>query len=702
MAMGKKEVREQIIKFLRKKRGSFFKQRTIFKRIKPKEVAYSEFKKLLRDLSKEGRIERGRKNTYRFPDVSKNVVGTITLKNKGFGFVKTDSGEEIFIGGYDILNSFDGDTVLVQKYSRQRGKLPEGKVVKILKRANRPFFGTLKRRGKRWYLIPEEPEHPVEILLVNSIEGMEEGKIAEVRDLVWDDPGDLPEGQIVKIVGDFTDPVKDIEIVKRMFNLPDKFPPRVLREVDNVKEPDIEKELAYREDLRGKDIFTIDPIDARDFDDAVSLELDKDGNYVLGVHISDVSYFVRPGMHLDREALKRGLSVYFAEAVIPMLPEKLSGELCSLRPNEDKLTYSVEMKLDRQGNLLDYRIFQSVIRSKRRFTYEEVQDILDSGKGDFYEVLAKMRELSRILYEKRRTYGSIDFDIPEPVFTMDVDGIPLDIRPSIRLDSHRLIEEFMLAANKTVAEHIAVVRKKEKLPFIYRVHEKPSEESVNGLYNILKRFGLNFTKPEEFKPSDLQMILEYVEDFPFKNFVEMVSLRSMAKAKYSTRTLGHFGLAFKYYTHFTSPIRRYPDLVVHRLLKYYDREIKKDELKNIRRGLRKIAKKSSENELKALEAEREYTKIKQVRFLKDKIGVRYKGIISGVVEYGFFVEISDFLVDGFVHVRNLYDDYYVYDGQEHMIVGRRYGSFSPTEHIVDVVIKDVSVEERRVDLELAE
>lgn len=700
--MGRREVKEQIIKFLKKKKGSFFKQRTIFKRIKPEGMAYNEFKKLLRGLSKEGRIERGKRNTYRIPDVSKNVIGVITLKNKGFGFVKTDSGEEIFIGGYDILNSFDGDTVLVQKYSRQRGKLPEGRVIKILKRANRPFFGTLKRRGRRWYLIPEEPEHPLEILIVNSIEGMEEGKIVEVRDLVWDDPRDLPEGRIVRIVGDFTDPLKDIEIVKRMFDLPDEFPPKVMKEVDNIKEPDIEKELAYREDLRGKDIFTIDPVDARDFDDAVSLELDENGNYVLGVHISDVSYFVRPGMHLDREALKRGLSVYFAETVVQMLPERLSGELCSLRPDEDKLAYSVEMKLDKQGNLLDYRIFQSVIRSKRRFTYEEVQDILDSGRGDFHEVLAKMRELSRILYEKRRLYGSIDFDIPEPVFTMDVNGIPLDIRPSIRLDSHRLIEEFMLLANKTVAEHIAVVRKRERLPFIYRVHEKPGEESINGLYDILRRLGLNFVKPEEFKPSDLQMILEYVENFPFKNFVEMISLRSMAKAKYSTRTLGHFGLAFKYYTHFTSPIRRYPDLMVHRLLKYYAGEIRKDELKNIRRGLRKVAKKSSENELRALEAEREYTKIKQVRFLRDRIGEWYKGIISGVVEYGFFVEISDFLVDGFVHVRNLYDDYYVYDAQEHMIVGRKYGKKYRLGDIVDVMIKDVSVEERRIDLELGE
>ncbi|MBO8131104.1 MAG: ribonuclease R [Candidatus Marinimicrobia bacterium] len=699
--MKRKSLEEKIIKYLKNNRGNFIKQRSIFKAIGDSRVDYSIFKKVIKRLSEKGRIERGRKHTFRYPDMDeKTVTGTITLKSKGFGFVKTDSGNEIFIGSYDILNAFDGDKVLVHVYKKQKGKLPEGKVVKILERATKTFYGTLKRRGGKFYLLPEKPEHPTEILITNKIPGMKDGKLVEVKNLRWDDPNAYTTGEVVKIIGDFKSPYKDIEVVIKMFDLPREFPKALLKEVDELENPNITEELKYRKDLRDKEIFTIDPINARDFDDAVSIEINEKGNYLLGIHISDVSHFVKPGTLLDREALKRGLSVYFAETVIPMLPERLSGDLCSLKPGEERLTITIDMELDRKGNLLNYDIYQSVIESKRRFTYEEVQEIIDTGKGDFADTLKLMRDVSKLLYDKRRMTGSIDFDIPEPVFEMGREGIPLDIRPSIRLDSHRLIEEFMLLANKTVAEHISITRKSEKLPFIYRVHEKPSEEAINNLYDILARLGLSMKKPEQFNPSDLQEILEKVEKFPFKNLVEILALRSMAKAKYSTKPIGHFGLAFKYYTHFTSPIRRYPDLMVHRLLKYYEEKRGKEEIRLLRRRLRNIAKKSSENELKSLEAEREYIKIKQTRFLKNKIGDRFKGIISGIANYGFFVEISDFLVDGFVHVRTLYDDYYVYDGENHAIVGKKYGKKYRLGDIVEVIIKEVSIEDRRIDLEI--
>ncbi len=702
MTMNSVQMEKRIIDFLKKNKGISFKQKKISRNILVPSSQYQLFKRVVRQLSEEGKIERGRRNTYRIPDLSKNVIGVISFSGKGFGFVSTEDGEEIFIGAYDAAPAFNHDKVLVEIYKKQTGKRPEGKVIKVLKRSNEPIFGTLEKKQSRWIVIPESPTPPVNIVVIGGFKSIREGQMVELTNLQWDNPRILPRGKIKQILGVPDDPRDDIVILKKMFRLPDDFPKKVNDEVEHLQFPDFSKELGYRLDFRDKEIFTIDPERARDYDDAVSLEEDDDGNWVLGVHIADVSHYVEPATAVDHEARKRGTSVYFYEGVIPMLPEYLSNELCCLQPDKDKLSLSLMITISENGDILDFDVAPSVIRSKKRFTYIEVQDILNVGKGPYWATLEKMRELSKILYKRRTDAGSIDFDIPEPMFKMSTNGVPYEVKPTERLESHRLIEEFMLLANKTIAEWIAFHRKKERLPFIYRVHEPPTEDSIIGLYDILGRLGMSYTKPQNFTPNDLRLILEEIKEMPFKNFVEKISLRSMSKAVYSHRPLSHFGLSFKHYTHFTSPIRRYPDLVVHRLIKTYKSSLTKSDISFYRLSLPKVAKLCSENEIRAMEVEREYVKIKQIRFLVDKVGEWFIGVITGVIEFGFFVELSDFLIEGLVHVRTLNDDYYIFDEANHTLRGKRYNRTFRLGDVVHVKISSVSVQDRKVDFEWGE
>lgn len=702
MSKGKpSDVEKQIIGFLRKNKGVSFKQRTIAKSLGLHQSEYEVFKKTIRAMSQAGKIERGRKNRYRLPDKSRNVVGIISFSSKGFAFVTTKDDKEIFIPAYESYTAFNHDEVLVEKYRKQRGKSPEGRVIKVVKRSKEPIIAIVKELNGKLVAVPESPAPSTYIEIVGEYRGLRQGQLVELVNLEWDNPKYLPKCEIKQILGIPTEPRDDIIILKRMFRLPESFPKRVVEEANQISHPEISDELKHRIDFRDKEVFTIDPVNARDYDDAVSLEK-HDENWLLGVHIADVSNFIKAGSFIDKEARKRGNSIYFYEEVIPMLPERLSNEVASLQPDTDKLTMSVLMEIDKNGDIIKYEIVPSVIHSRKRFTYEEVQEILDNGKGPYYETLSNMRALSEILYGKRIRGGSIDFEIPEPIFEMDENFVPYELRPSKRLDSHRLIEEFMLLANRMISEWIAVFRKKENLPFIYRVHEPPLEESIERLYTILSRLGVNVKRPKKFTPSDLREILEVVKEMPFKNFVEQIALRSMTKAYYSYQPLGHFGLAFRNYTHFTSPVRRYADLEVHRLVKLYLNSYTKGDIMYYRRALPKIAKKCSDAEIRAMEAEREYIKIKQIRFISTKIGQLFTGIITGVVEFGFFVELSDYLVEGFVHVRTLNDDYYEFEEVEHMLKGRKYNRAFRLGDVVKVKVVSVSVTDRRVDLELGE
>ncbi|MDO9547699.1 MAG: ribonuclease R [Candidatus Marinimicrobia bacterium] len=693
---------EKILTFLRKQKGMVFKQRKIAKALNISSGNYPQFKEILREMADAGKIERHPKNCYSVSDSGQQIVGTISFSSRGFAFVGVEEGTDIFVGSYDTQTAFQGDTVLVEKSRKQTGKNPEGRVLRIIERSKNPIFGTLTRRQQRWVVIPEMPAPPVSIIIQNEAEGMKNGQMVELQNLVWENVKTDPLAEIKQILGTPENPHDDVPIILKMFHVSPEFPKSVIKEVKQIKSDISDDIIKNRLDLRDWEIFTIDPVTAKDFDDAVSLEQLTGGNWKLGVHIADVSHYVQAGTALDREARNRSTSIYLGDTVVPMLPERISNEICSLEPDKDKLTMSMIMTIDQVGIVLDYRISPSIIRSVQRFNYQEVQEIIDRKSGPHCETILKLHQLSMLLRTKRFEAGSIDFDIPEPIFKIGEDGIPVEIKPSERLDSHRLVEEFMLMANRMVAEWIAVQRRKEKLPFIYRVHPAPTEEAIDNLYDLLRRLGLDYRRPDPVTPNDIRKILLEIESLPFKLFIEQIALRSMSKAQYSVKALGHFGLAFQYYTHFTSPIRRYPDLMVHRLIKLYSKSVSPEDKAYFRHSLPRTAELSTENEIRAMQIERAYIKVKQIRFLANKVGNWYSGIVTGVMEFGFFVEISDYLVEGLVHVRTLNDDYYVFDQLNHTLKGQRNKRTFRLGDKVMVKIASVSIKERLVDLEWGE
>jgi len=691
---------EQTIMFLKKHKGVLYKQKKIAQEISVSSSKYIRFKQILKQLAMEGKIENPRAGWFRIPDETRQLEGKISFSGRGFAFVKTESGEEIFIGAEYTANALHLDQVLIEKFSHSTGLRPEGKVLKVLARGQKTILGTLRRKNKRWIVIPEFPAAVAEIDLTEPKGSLKEDQLVEIQDIEWKNARLHPHAVLKQVIGFPEDPQDDFKIVSKMYRLSDSFPLKALQEAEQLANEKFE--LKTRLDLREKLIFTIDPPDAKDYDDAISLEKSTEDTWLLGVHIADVSHYVRSRSVLDREARRRGTSVYLGENVISMLPSILSDDVCSLKPGEDRLTFSVFLTVDAEGIVQDSSFTPSIIRSENRFSYEEVQTILDRREGQYYDTLENMRRISRNLLKRRNLSGSIDFDIPEPVFKMGPAGVPIEIKPSERLDSHRIIEEFMLSANQAVAEYIANRRRPEKLPFLYRIHPQPPAENIIEFYQVLRGLGLHLQQPPKLKPIDIQKILRELNGMPYKNFVEQIALRSMAKAIYSHQPLSHFGLAFRYYTHFTAPIRRYPDLMIHRLLKNYLCEYKQPDLAFFRHSLPHVASLASERELQAMEAERTYRKIKQIRFMTDKIGKWYKGIISGVREFGFFVEISQFLVEGLVHIRTLTDDYYVYDAENHLLRGRRLKRTFRLGDNVMVKVSNISIRERRIDLEWGE
>lgn len=688
----------KIQNFLRKHKGVYYKQKKISKFLNVTNDDYPEFKRILKNLAAQGKILKGPRSAYCFPDESRETSGIISFSTRGFAFVKNGQGEEYFIGAYDTNIAFHKDRVQIKLYKKSRGTRQEAKVIKVLQRANESMFGVLKKSGKVWEVIPESPFPPINVVLLDANEEYEDNKLVEIHNLQWYSPRQNPIGEFKQVIGSPENPADDFIIIRKMFNLPDEFPLHILENTDKIQMPDIEELAKTRLDLRNKDIFTIDPLTAKDFDDAVSLEILDENLLELGVHIADVSYFVQEGSELDKIALDRSMSCYLGEDVIPMLPEKLSNELCSLKPNVPRLAFSVIIKITNEGVIKDYRIEESIILSKKRFTYEEAQEIIDKKEGIFCDKLILMNQLHKTLFEQRSQKGSIDFDIPEPIFKFDDKGLPIGISPSQRNDTNRLIEDFMLLANKVVATHIATRQNQEQNPFVYRIHETPSEEKINNLYATLRSLAIPADQPKgNFSPMDMQKILNSIKGTPFANFIEQISLRSMTKAIYSTQNLGHFGLAFNNYTHFTSPIRRYPDLIVHRLLKKYKNKISDSDRSFYKNNLPKTCDFVSMQEIKYLEAEREFIKIKQIRFISDKIGLVYHGIITGVMAFGLFVEIADFLLEGLVHIKYMDDDFYIFDEVQHTLTGSDFKKKYRLGDQIQIKVHAVSIKERRID-----
>jgi ribonuclease R len=668
---------------------------------------YEHFKTQLRVLQDNGKIMRVKGKKFGHLSVPQYVEGKLQLTKQGFGFVRTeDAQEDIFIAPRFIGSASDGDTVRVSLFAESRGKKKglnkEGEIIEVLSRSSNAVVGTLQR-SRRLFVVANDNRNGKDVFVSkDDLGGAEEGDKVVVEIDSWGSGHQNPEGRIIEVLGQAGEVAAEIKSVAREFKLPLSFPVEVIRQCEAMPVQIPPTEIKRRVDYRDHVCVTIDPVDAKDFDDAVSLEPSEDGNYRLGVHIADVSYFVREQTALDGEALNRGTSIYFPNGVIPMLPEKLSNVVCSLRPDEDRLTYSVFMVVTPKGTVKDYSIEETVIRSKRRFSYEEVQRIIEHAAGaseqDYPDLILAMFKLSSVLTKKRMKEGSIDFESAEAKFQFDANGKPTAIVKKVRLESHRLVEEFMLLANKVVAQHIGLAKKEEhQKPFIYRIHDSPDPEKISELSHFVEKFGYKLRVDGGVTTKALQKLLSEIKGTEVENVINQVALRAMAKAIYSDRNIGHYGLGFDYYSHFTSPIRRYPDLMIHRLLKEYETKISPDRRETIRKRLPVVAKQSSEMERRAMEAERAAIKVMQVEYMKRHVGDEFHAVISGVAHFGIFVEVNDLLVEGMVHVRDLRDDYYVYDEKRYSLVGQRSGKQYRLGDSVYVKVVRVNPEERQID-----
>ena len=657
------------------------------------------------------RYVRERKNVQKSPPPGR-VVGKLSVNRRGFGFVRVDeTGEEIYIAPRSMKTALHGDVVEVAPFAhpvtRHRGKdenTPEGEIVAILARTATTLTGRLEEGPHFSFVVPDDKHFPRDIYLPREEKSKaRNGDKVVVKLLPWNDEHLNPEGTVIEVLGPSGDARVEVMSVARTFGLPMSFPAAAQREADRLPDAIGAEALGARTDCRNLTCFTIDPEDAKDFDDALSIEDQGHGLVRLGVHIADVSHYVREGSALDGEAYARGTSVYMVNEVVPMLPERLSNNLCSLRPHVDRLTYSVFMDIDGEGSLKHYRIAKSIIRSARRFTYEEVQEVINARAGAHASEILRLFALSQLLLKRRRENGSIDFDTGEAKFKFDASGLPSQIIKKERLDAHRLVEECMLMANKTIAGHIlAAIRSGQERPFVYRVHDVPDPKRMKELATFVKQFGYSLDAAQGVSNRSLQRLFDKVEATEVENVIKEVALRSMAKAVYSEKNIGHYGLAFKYYTHFTSPIRRYPDLIVHRLLHEYEKAVTAHRIADLRKAVPDIALHSSERERVAVEAERASVSVMQVEYMKRHLGDEFDGVIGGVTNFGLFVEINDLLVEGLVSVRDLSDDYYLFDEKHYALRGRSSGKTYRLGDKVRVRVAAVKPQEREIDMTIVE
>jgi len=698
----------KILEILHKDPYQTYKPKQLAMMLKVSSQKYPVFKKELKDLIAEGKIFKYKRGRLGAGRKMTEVVGKLHVKTQGYGFLITEDEEsDIFISQSNMGTALHGDTVKVLLFARpSEGKSHEGEVVEVLKRARKNIVGTFQQ-GKYWSIVvPDDLKIQRDFYIApEDTLNARNGQKVVINLVDWEDEHTNPVGRVVEILGEPEQPGVDIVSVARSYDLPARFSGKALAEAKNVSDQIPETEINRRLDWREELTFTIDPIDSKDFDDAVSLKILENGNYLLGVHIADVSHYVKQGSQLDKESQDRGTSVYLVDRVVPMLPEWISNEMCCLKPNEDKLAFSVLIELNPSADMVNYEIKKSIIHSDRRFTYEEVQEIIDGKKKDkrFTDPIMHMFDLSKKLIEKREQRGSLDFASQEVRFKLNDEGKPVSIEKLVQLDSHRIIEEFMVLANSIVAVHTAKHLKEktgEILPFPYRIHERPNREKLKDFTKFTRALGIDFAPKKRVTPKLFQNLQHSIKGTGIQVLVEEVMIRTMMKARYSTRNDGHFGLALKHYCHFTSPIRRYPDLMTHRLLKQYLNEPKAQFIK--KRELEKICEHATEQEIKAMEAERASVKVKQLEFMQDKIGETFHGIISGVTSFGIFVEITDYLIEGMVHITNLRDDYYIYEETKYRLVGQYNGQVYQLGDPVVVMVALVNPEERIIDFDLVE
>lgn len=639
----------------------------------------NELAQILETLVNDGQIQRTGRG--RFVKSDGGLVGVFTSNAKGFGFVTIEGREEdIYIPAEETGGAFLGDTVAVELLSQQAGKRVEGRITRIVLRALTEVVGTYESSKTYGFVKPDNYKIPTDIFVLRErSKGAVDGDkvVVEISDYGNAATGKNPEGKVKEIIGNINDPGVDILSIVKGYDLPNEFPERVMNQTARTPEEVSDADMDGRMDLRDMQMVTIDGEESKDLDDAVSLTVDEKGLYHLGVHIADVANYVQEGSALDREALKRGTSVYLVDRVIPMLPHKLSNGICSLNHGEDRLAMSCLMTVNRNGEIIDHKIAETVINVDERMTYTSVAKIIldhDEEEMARYEALVpmfeQMYELAKILKKHRHERGSIDFDTPEAKITLDREGNPLEIKPEVRNAANELIEDFMLAANETVAQHFFWMQ----VPFLYRTHEQPSEEKMNALVDFVRGFGYHLNiRQDEIHPMELQKLLDKVEGSPEESVISKITLRSMMQAKYTTECVGHFGLALKYYSHFTSPIRRYPDLQIHRIIKDVLRgRLSEAKIQHYTDILPEVAKHCSETERRADDAERDTDKLKKAQFMEQHIGEVFEGIISGVTGWGMFVELDN-TCEGLVRLADMDDDYYIFDQENYLLYGESSG-----------------------------
>lgn len=679
-----------------------------------KKKGEQKLKKSVNRLKQLGYIRVTKGNLVRLNEAAEAdktvVTGKLDVTSHGDGYVIVEGrDQDIKISHRFMGTALDGDTVKVKLmgYHRKSNK-PVGRIEDVIKRSRTLFVGKLEEEAKNTYLIKSDQQSSRVDFFVDpeDLNGAKPGDKVTFNLVQWDDVRGYPQAKVIQSLGDAGSNEANVLSILAEKQFAASFPPHVEEFAEDIPDQITKDEIARRRDMRDEVILTIDPADAKDFDDGLSIQMLDNGNFYLGVHIADVTHYMPRGSVLDDEALHRGTSVYLVDRVIPMLPERLSNGVCSLRPHEDKLAYSCFMEIAPNGKVVSYSIEETVIHSKQRFVYDEVQDVLDGkSQHEFKDELKTLEKLAKILLDKRFHEGSINFETPEPKFVLDDTGKPIDVIVKERLFAHRLIEECMLLANKTVANHVDSLRKrgrdkkvsKNDHPFLYRVHDKPDLEKLNNIRETVKPIGVNFDLNGTISAKKINSLLQQVKETSLENIINGLMLRSMAKAEYSPKNIGHFGLGFSHYSHFTSPIRRYPDVIVHRMLKRYNAgatEYTFDQLEQ-------DGEHCSERERYAVEAERDSVKLKQVEYLSEHLGQTFTGTISGVTENGIYVQINDIYCEGMIRVSDMKDDYYIYHPKLHCLTGRSKGKKYRLGDTIQVKVVRTDLDKRQIDLELS-
>ena len=710
----KQDLLDRVMKVLLNRRALNYKQIANELNISDK-VERKLLSSLLADLSNKNIIDEVEIGKYRGKSETKQLVGIIDITQSGQAYVKSDDfPEEICISPSNTNGAMHTDKVKIKLFDKKRrdGRV-EGEVVDIVRRGKTEFAGTIHIESRHAFVVPDNKKFRDFIIPKDKTGAAKDGQKVVVKMTGWEDYSDLPNGEVIKVLGEVGNNDTEINAIMVEYGLPYEFPKEVEKIAELLPIKITEEEISRRKDFRKITTFTIDPFDAKDFDDALSIRKLENGRWEVGIHIADVSHYVKPNSILDKEAFVRATSVYLVDRVVPMLPEILSNNVCSLRPNEEKLTFSAVFEIDEEAQIKKEWFGRTIINSDRRFTYEEVQDILEGKDGDFKEEIYLLNGLAKKLRAKRMADGSITFEREEVKFNLDENGNPTGVYFKVMKDSNQLIEDFMLLANRRVAEYVALARKageteKKKSdlrrPFLYRVHASPSPQKIQEFSTFVATFGYRMNSGNNKSIStSLNQLLKEVQGKPEANMIETLAIRTMAKAIYTTENIGHYGLGFHYYTHFTSPIRRYPDVMAHRLLQFY---IDADEFKKIgkpadQNEIEQECKHCSEREKAAAEAERASIKYKQVQFLQDKVGKVFEGIVSGVTEFGFFVELLGNKCEGMVHVRNLRDDRYVFEAERYCMRGMRTGKIISLGDSVSVLIKSADLIKKQIDFELA-